>query len=109
MSASILTNGYDARNLIRGTLTSPHDAIDCVQRRGLLQDKPLLDIGVRTCALNANVNRQRLLAIEHRAEIKPTVARFAFPKTLVLVHDQDSIKPKSLSENIKRDYRVFAA
>jgi hypothetical protein len=49
MSASILTNGHDARNLIRGTPTSLHDAIDCVQRHGLLRDKPLLDVGVRTC------------------------------------------------------------
>jgi hypothetical protein len=49
MSASILTNGHDARNLIRGTPTSARDAIDCVRRPGLPQDKPLLlDDRVRT-------------------------------------------------------------
>jgi hypothetical protein len=70
-------------------LTGAHDATDGALRLSLLPDKLLLNIGHRTRALTANVNRQWLLVVEYPTEIKPTAARFAFPKTLRLAHDQD--------------------
>jgi hypothetical protein len=92
-AVAIFFAGENARSLVRNILTSTHDAIDRVQGRGLLPDKPLLKIGVRTRTLDASWNRQRLFGVAQCAEIKPTPAPLAFPKTFRLAHDQKLSKP----------------
>src|ERR1700722_5032091 len=71
-----------------------HDAVDRVHCPQILRDEPLLDIGGRTRAFRSS--RQWPPSVKTSPELKPALARFAFPKISKLAHDQSLTAPEPM-------------